>query len=132
MMSRAGQVRLIVLLMACLGAIPVVSGIFFIAFGLTLDPTGCSASPPFWDSEYRILAVMWVASGACLWWSLRSLAARALVTRALLCTYAVGGLARLLSVGLAGVPQSYFLAVFSTFEVDASTRLSRVTGIDST
>ena len=97
---RYGDESLIVIL-ALLGAVPVLTGVVGIVGGLEFSPGG---GPNYLDSEYRFLNACWAAAGGVLWWSLRRPAERAAVTRVVLAIMVLGGLARLLGAALTGPP----------------------------
>ncbi|MEU8816201.1 DUF4345 domain-containing protein [Actinoplanes sp. NPDC048796] len=95
--------RILLILVAVLGAIPIVTGVTAVVGGLSFSPDDTSGTAYF-DSEYRFLGVWWTAAGVLLWWSLRAPRRRAAVTRALLGVMVLGGVARLLGVILTGLP----------------------------
>jgi hypothetical protein len=101
--------RLLVIVLAVLGAVPVATGLLAIIGGPTVAPGG-GAVPPSIDSEYRFVNVFWLAAGLILWWTLRRAAERALVTRVALVIAASGGIARLISVLVVGWPHPVFIA----------------------
>ncbi|MFI1993727.1 DUF4345 domain-containing protein [Actinoplanes sp. NPDC020271] len=95
--------RILLTLLAVLGAIPIATGVTAVVGGLSFSPDDTSGTA-YLDSEYRFLGVWWTAAGVLLWWSLRVPQRRAAVTRALLGVMVLGGVARLLGVILAGPP----------------------------
>ena len=95
--------RALLTVVAALGAVPVLTGLAGVVGGLTLTPDDNTA-PPYFDSEYRFLSVVWAAVGVLLWWSLRHPQERATVTRVVLAVMVLGGVARLLGVALTGLP----------------------------
>ncbi|GAA2534874.1 DUF4345 domain-containing protein [Winogradskya humida] len=101
--------RLLRLLLALLGLIPVGTGLLGVIGGVTLDPSG-NASSHYFDSEYRFLNGVWICVGVALWWSLRRPVPRALITRSLLVAMVAGGVARAVSVVAVGWPSPVFTA----------------------
>ncbi|AGL16200.1 hypothetical protein L083_2690 [Actinoplanes sp. N902-109] len=95
--------KILLILLAVLGAIPVLTGATAVVGGLAFSPDDTNGSAYF-DSEYRFLGVWWMAAGVLLWWSLRAPEQRAVVTRALLGIMVLGGVARLLGMALTGLP----------------------------
>lgn len=93
--------------LAVLGAVPVVSGLAGIFIGPAFIPGG-SATPVSVDNNYRFIDAYWLAGGVALWWSLRRLEERAIVTRAILVIAVVGGFGRLMSVLAEGWPTPMF------------------------
>jgi len=75
--------RLVVIVIAVLGAVPVATGLLAIVGGPSFAPGGEVITASL-DSEYRFVNVFWLAGGLGIWWSLRRPAERAPVTRVLL------------------------------------------------
>ena len=95
-----------------LAAVPFATG----ALGAVRGPASVPGGPgdgrlsSSLDSEYRFTNVFWTAAGPALWWTLPRLEQRAGVTRALVVTVAVGGVARALSWRTTGRPHPVFVA----------------------
>jgi len=100
--------RLLIVVLAVLGAVPVATGLLAIVGGPTVAPGGGPTTPSI-DSEYRFVNVFWLAGGLVLWWTLRRASERALVTRVVLVIAATGGIARLISVLVVGWPHPVFV-----------------------
>ena len=100
--------RLLNVVLAVLGAVPVATGLLAIVGGPTVAPGGGPTTPSI-DSEYRFVNVFWLAGGLVLWWTLRRASERALVTRVVLVIAATGGIARLISVLVVGWPHPVFV-----------------------
>ena len=100
--------RLLIVVLAVLGAVPVATGLLAIVGGPTVAPGGGPTTPSI-DSEYRFVNVFWLAAGLVLWWTLRRASERALVTRVVLVIAATGGIARLISVLVVGWPHPVFV-----------------------
>ena len=100
--------RLLLVVLAALGAFVIATALFSIIVGPAAVPGG-GAVPPTIDSEFRFLKVIWLAVGVTLLWTLRRPAERALVTRVLLVVAACGGIARLLSFAVVGLPHPVFI-----------------------
>ena len=100
--------RLLIVVLAVLGAVPVATGLLAIVGGPTVAPGGGPTTPSI-DSEYRFVNVFWLAAGLILWWTLRRASDRALVTRVVLVIAATGGIARLISVLVVGWPHPVFV-----------------------
>jgi len=100
--------RVLIIVLAVLGAVPVATGLLAIIGGPTVAPGGGPTTPSI-DSEYRFVNVFWLGAGLILWWTLLKPQPRALVTRTVLALAAIGGLARLLSVLIVGWPHPVFI-----------------------
>lgn len=99
--------RALLAAIAVIGAIAVGTGAFGVATGTTLAPSNGDRAR-FFDSEYRFVSTVWLATGLALWWSIREPARRAHVTRAVLAAIVAGGLARVVSVVAVGWPYPVF------------------------
>jgi len=100
--------RVLIVVLAVLGAVPVATGLLAIIGGPTVAPGGGPTTASI-DSEYRFVNVFWLGAGLILWWTLLKPQPRALVTRTVLALAAIGGLARLLSVLIVGWPHPVFI-----------------------
>lgn len=98
------------LLVAVFGAICALIALAHIAMGTRTIP-----GQPFinatLDSQDRFYAAFFLAFGVALVWCSRDLVARGAVFRALLVPFFVGGLARVLSAALVGLPDPMFVAL---------------------
>ncbi|NIZ91673.1 DUF4345 domain-containing protein [Kineococcus rubinsiae] len=104
--------RALVVVVGLLGAVPVGTGLLGVVGGLTIGP-GPADAVRYFDSEYRFLNAVWVLVGLLLWWSLRRPGERALVTRLVLASFVLGGVARLVSVVATGWPATVFSAALA-------------------
>lgn len=103
------QQRVLIIVLAVLGAVAVGSGLYAVILGPAFIPGGSAISASV-DSEYRFVNVFWLAAGAAVWWSLFRLRERATVLRAMLVLAFVGGFIRLISVFVVGWPNPVFIA----------------------
>jgi hypothetical protein len=101
--------RLVIIVIAVLGVVPIATGLLAVIGGPVAEPGGEVISPSL-DSEYRFAHVIWIGAGVVLWWSLRRAAQRALVTRVVLLIAAAGGIGRIISAVLYGLPHPVFIA----------------------
>jgi hypothetical protein len=101
--------RALIIVLAILGAIAAATALLAIIGGPTAEPGGGPTTPSI-DSEYRFAHVIWLGAGVVLLWTLRRPEERALVTRVVLVIAAVGGLARLVSIAVVGLPHPVFVS----------------------
>ncbi|CAN5157281.1 hypothetical protein BH11ACT3_BH11ACT3_00130 [soil metagenome] len=101
--------RLLIVVLAVLAFVPVATGLLAIIGGPTVAPGGGPTTASI-DSEYRFVNVFWLAAGVILVWSLFRAAERALITRVALIIAASGGIARLISIAVVGLPHPVFIA----------------------
>lgn len=99
--------KALMVVLAVLGAVPIVSGLAGLLIGPTFIPGG-SSTPVSVDNNYRFIDAYWLAAGVGLWWSLFRLEERAIVTRAILVIAVVGGIGRATSVMSVGWPNPVF------------------------
>ncbi|MFI8524762.1 DUF4345 domain-containing protein [Promicromonospora sukumoe] len=100
--------RALLVVIAVLGAVPVLSGLLGIVIGPEALPGGGPVNATI-DSEYRFTNTFWLAAGLLIWWSLRRPDERAAVTRVILAIAALGSIPRLVSVAATGWPHPVFI-----------------------
>ncbi|GHH75253.1 DUF4345 domain-containing protein [Promicromonospora soli] len=100
--------RALIVVIAVLGAVPVLSGLFGIVGEPGMLPAGQSVNATV-DSEYRFTNVFWLAGGLLVWWSLRRPQERAAVTRVILAVASLGAIPRLISIAVTGWPHPVFI-----------------------
>ncbi|MFE7506815.1 DUF4345 domain-containing protein [Promicromonospora sp. NPDC057488] len=100
--------RALLVVIAVLGAVPVLSGLLGIVVGPEALPGGGPVNATI-DSEYRFVNAFWLAAGLLIWWSLRDPVRRADVTRVILAIAALGGVPRLVSAAATGWPHPVFV-----------------------
>ncbi len=99
--------RALLAVIAVLGGIAVATGALGVVGGTTFAPGG-GDQPSFFDSEYRFISTIWLATGVALWWSICEPARRAVVTRTILAVFVLGGLSRIVSIAAVGWPYPAF------------------------
>lgn len=99
--------RLLSTSIAVLGGVAILTGLVGVVGGLAIAPGEPTA--PFLDSEYRFVNAIWLMVGIALAWSLREPFERAAVTRFVLVAIVLGGLSRLVSFALQGIPYPAFI-----------------------
>ncbi|MBM3622354.1 MAG: DUF4345 domain-containing protein [Alphaproteobacteria bacterium] len=92
------------------GAITVGVSFLHIAFGPSVIPGSIPVNATM-DSEDRFYAVMFLAYGAVMLWTLRGLERKLPVVRFLAAVLFVGGLARIISLIAVGLPHPFFVAM---------------------
>lgn len=95
---------------AVLGAVPVVTGAIGLA-GIT-DPLYGAVTTPravLLDTNLRFYSGLWLALGLAMWWLIPSIERQTTLFRVLWGAVFVGGIGRLLSIGLAGAPPAPFV-----------------------
>lgn len=92
------------------GAIAVGVSFLHIAFGPSVIPGSIPVNATM-DSEDRFYAVMFLAYGAVMLWTLRGLERKLPVVRFLAAVLFVGGLARIISLIAVGLPHPFFVAM---------------------
>jgi hypothetical protein len=109
--------RLLQILTAILGAVPVLTGIIGL-FGLA-DPIYADAGIPanaLLDSNLRFLSGAWLGLGLAVWWLVPRIEAQTVLFRALWAMIFIGGIGRLLSMLFLGMPPLPFIA-FTALEI---------------
>lgn len=106
------QQRVLIIVLALLGAVAVASGLAGVILGPAFVPGGTPTSASV-DSEYRFTNVFWLAAGIALWWSLFRPRERKTIARIALALAFAGGLARLVSVAMTGWPHPVFIATLT-------------------
>lgn len=92
------------------GAITVGVSLLHIAFGPSVIPGSIPVNATM-DSEDRFYAVMFLAYGAVMLWTLRGLERKLPVVRFLAAVLFVGGLGRIVSLIAVGLPHPFFVAM---------------------
>ena len=90
------------------------TAIFISLLHIALGPSAIPGSIPVnatMDSEDRFYATMFLAYGVALLWCIRGIERKSSVIYFLALTFFVGGLARLVSIGVAGLPHTFFIAM---------------------
>jgi hypothetical protein len=109
--------RLLQILTAILGAVPVLTGIIGL-FGLA-DPIYADAGIPaiaLLDSNLRFLSGAWLGLGLAVWWLVPRIETQTVLFRALWAMIFIGGIGRLLSMLFLGMPPLPFIA-FTALEI---------------
>jgi len=102
---------------ALLGAVPVITGVVGM-MGLS-DPLYAGLNLPTdatLDSNMRFFGGVWLGLGLCVWWLVPRIATQTALFRAAWLMIAVGGVGRLLSIALVGLPLTPFIA-FTALEI---------------
>jgi len=102
---------------ALLGAVPVITGVVGM-MGLG-DPLYAGLNLPrdaTLDSNMRFFGGVWLGLGLCVWWLVPRIATQTALFRAAWLMIALGGVGRLLSMALVGLPLTPFVA-FTALEM---------------
>lgn len=102
---------------AVLGAVPVITGVVGM-MGLG-DPLYAGLNLPTdatLDSNMRFFGGVWLGLGLCVWWLVPRIATQTALFRAAWLMIALGGVGRLLSIALVGLPLTPFVA-FTALEM---------------
>lgn len=102
---------------AVLGAVPVITGVVGM-MGLS-DPLYAGLNLPTdatLDSNMRFFGGVWLGLGLCVWWLVPRIATQTALFRAAWLMIALGGVGRLLSIALVGLPLTPFVA-FTALEI---------------
>jgi hypothetical protein len=81
---------------------------------VVLGPSAIPGSVPVnatMDSEDRFYATLFAAYGVALLWCIRDIERKSMVVNLLALTFFVGGLARLVSMAVVGLPNTFFIAM---------------------
>jgi hypothetical protein len=90
------------------------TAIFIASLHIALSPAAIPGSVPVnatMDSEDRFYATMFVAYGVALLWCIKDIERKSLVVYFLALTFFVGGLSRLVSIAVVGLPNTFFIAM---------------------
>jgi Domain of unknown function (DUF4345) len=90
------------------------TAIFIASLHVVLGPSAIPGSIPVnatMDSEDRFYATLFAAYGAALLWCIRDIERKGEVVYFLALTFFVGGLARLVSMAVVGLPNRFFTAM---------------------
>ena len=102
---------------AVLGAVPVFTGVLGM-MGLG-DPLYAALNLPrdaTLDSNLRFFGGVWLGLGLCVWWLVPRIATQTVLFRAAWLMIALGGVGRLLSMAVVGLPLAPFVA-FTALEI---------------
>lgn len=102
---------------AVLGGVPVITGVVGM-MGLS-DPLYAGLNLPTdatLDSNMRFFGGVWLGLGLCVWWLVPRIATQTALFRAAWLMIALGGVGRLLSIALVGLPLTPFVA-FTALEM---------------
>lgn len=103
--------------LAVLGLIPVITGGLSVAFGVNAFSfvgglvTPDMASNIVLDSEIRFLGAIWFGIGILVFWIIPSIDRQTSLFRLLMAIIFLGGVGRLLSAFLVGIPPTLFIAI---------------------
>ncbi len=91
-----------------------ITAIFIASLHIVLGPPAIPGSIPVnatMDSEDRFYATLFAAYGVALLWCIKDIERKSTVVYSLALTFLVGGLARLVSMGAVGPPDTFFIAM---------------------
>lgn len=97
------------------GLIDIVAGTGILALMGSQLPAGAAADPAL-DSQFRFLSATWFGYGLALWWVAGDLARRLTILELFALAMFVGGLGRVISIAVNGVPPAPML-VFLAIEL---------------
>lgn len=103
-----GSRRALQVTLALLALIPMGTGLMDVLGGVHALPTP-QVSTPTLESNYRFLATIWVGVGLVILWVIPRVETRLLPFRAICAISVAGGLVRLLSMAVVGVPHQIFV-----------------------
>jgi hypothetical protein len=90
------------------------TAIFIALLHIALGPASIPGSVPVnatMDSEDRFYAVLFMAFGIALIWCVKDVERKARVVYLLMATFLAGGVARLISIAVVGLPNDFFVAM---------------------
>ena len=90
------------------------TAIFIASLHIVLGPSAIPGSVPVndtMDSEDRFYATLFAAYGVALLWCIKGVERKSSVVYFLALTFLVGGLARLMSIAVVGLPNTLFIAM---------------------
>ncbi len=91
-----------------------VTAIFIASLHVVLGPAAIPGAVPVnatMDSEDRFYATLFAAYGVALLWCIKDIERKSMVVYFLALTFFVGGLARLVSMAVVGLPNDFFIAM---------------------
>lgn len=91
-----------------------VTAIFIASLHVAFCPSAIPGSVPVnptIDSEDRFYAMLFAAYGVVLLWCIKDIERKSMVVYFLAVTFFVGGLARLVSMAVVGLPNAFFIAM---------------------
>lgn len=104
--------RLLQIVVAVLGVIPIGTGLAAFVLGPASMPGGQPVGPSI-DNEYRFLAVFWFSFGVLIYWILPTIERRTRLVRFLGGFIFLGGVGRLISLVMFGAPHWSYLAAMA-------------------
>lgn len=108
--SRRTLQTLLVLLVAATGGAIVLISLAQVALGLAAIP-GAGPGNATLDSEHRFYAVFFLAFGLALLWCLRDISGRTRAIQGMMVLFFLGGLTRVLSMLVTGMPHPLFVGL---------------------
>ncbi len=108
--------KVLQIVLGMLGLIPVLTGAIDLILGANaLNIAGASVSPTLLnnvvlDSQIRFLGSVWLGVGIALYWCLPAIEKQTTLFRLLIGSIFLGGIGRLTSAFLVGIPPNHFLA----------------------
>jgi Domain of unknown function (DUF4345) len=104
--------KLLQALLGVFGVVVILISLLHLAFGPAAIPGAVPVNATM-DSEDRFYAMPFLAFGATLIWCAKSVESKAAVVYFLMLTFFVGGVARLVSIALVGLPNNFFIAMLA-------------------
>jgi hypothetical protein len=96
-----------------LSLLPLTFGTLGVVFGVARFDAGAHAVNVNLDSQFRFLSAWYLGLAALAWWIALEIEKHTALFRILCLSVFAGGLARLLSLATAGVPETRFLVVLA-------------------